>query len=150
HVRRAMNWIMDKAALVQAAGGGVPVANHIAPDIMLGNALAGYAPYKTQGDHGSLARAKAAMRGSKYDLRGDGTCSASVCKHVFVVLDIRAVDEKLFEVVEASARKIGITFKQNKISGVVQAMQTTAKNLPLAVDGGWFADYADPVTLFEP
>ena len=69
HVRRAMNWVMDKHALVQAWGGPLigKVANHIIPDALLGNQLADYAPYKTPGDKGSVAKAKAAMKGSKYD-----------------------------------------------------------------------------------
>ena len=68
-VRRAMNWVMDKHALVQAWGGPLigEVANHIIPDTLLNNLLAEYAPYKTPGDRGSVAKAKAAMKGSKYD-----------------------------------------------------------------------------------
>ncbi len=52
HVRQAMNWIMDKAALVQAWGGPTigSVANHIVPDSMFNNQLAEYAPYKTPGE----------------------------------------------------------------------------------------------------
>src|SRR5205085_10507744 len=65
HVRKAMNWIMDKHALVQAWGGPTigKVANHIVPDTLFNNQLAEYAPYKTPGDRGSLAKAKAAMKG---------------------------------------------------------------------------------------
>ena len=53
-VRRAMNFIMDKHALVQAWGGPLvgKVANHIIPDPLLSNLLAEYAPYKTPGDTG--------------------------------------------------------------------------------------------------
>ena len=49
HVRRAMNWVMDKAALVQAWGGPSlgDVANHIAPDTLLNDQLSDYAPYAT-------------------------------------------------------------------------------------------------------
>ena len=41
-VRRAMNWVMDKAGLVQAWGGPTvgKVANHIIPDSLLNNLLA--------------------------------------------------------------------------------------------------------------
>ena len=69
HVRKAMNWIMDKHSLVQAWGGPTigQVANHIVPDTLFNNQLAEYKPYKTAGDTGSLAKAKAAMKGSKYD-----------------------------------------------------------------------------------
>ena len=68
HVRRAMNWIMDKAALRQtgAARRSATIANHIVPDSLFGGQLADYKPYRTPGDHGSVAKAKAAMKGSKY------------------------------------------------------------------------------------
>ena len=79
HVRKAMNLIMDKHALV-ARRGAVrstgSVANHIIPDPLLNNLLADYAPYKTPGDTGSVDLAKAAMKGSKYDTSKNGTCSA--------------------------------------------------------------------------
>ena len=44
HVRRAMNWIMDKHALVQAWGGPTigDVANHIVPDTLFNDQLADY------------------------------------------------------------------------------------------------------------
>ena len=78
HVRRAMNWIIDKAALRQVWGGPLigKIAGHIVPDSIFDNQLAEYDPYATPGDHGSLAKAKAAMKGSKYDTDRDGTCSA--------------------------------------------------------------------------
>ena len=71
HVRKAMNWVMDKAALVQAWGGPAigKVANHIVPDTLFDDQLAEFAPYKTAGDRGSVAKAKAAMKGSKYDTK---------------------------------------------------------------------------------
>jgi hypothetical protein len=60
HVRRAMNWVMDKNAMVQAWGGPAmgKVANHIAPDTLFGNQLAECAPYRTPGDHARVAKAK--------------------------------------------------------------------------------------------
>jgi ABC-type transport system substrate-binding protein len=125
HVRRAMNWVMDKAALVQAWGGPVmgKVANHIAPDTLFANQLAEYAPYKTPGDRGSVAKAKAAMKGSKYDTKGDGTCSASACKHVLLLADTHAVDEKLTQVIQEAAAKIGITFTVRQVTGAYPVLQ---------------------------
>ena len=102
-VREAMNFVMDKHALVQAWGGPVigDVANHIIPDSLLNNLLADYAPYKTPGDQGSVAKAKAAMKGSKYDTDKNGTCSAKECKNVLLIVDTRAVDTKMLPVIVA-------------------------------------------------
>jgi peptide/nickel transport system substrate-binding protein len=152
HVRRAMNWVMDKAALVQAWGGPAigDVANHIAPDTLLNDQLADFAPYATDGNHGSVAKAKAAMKGSKYDTNGDGTCSASACKNVLLIADVRQVDEKMVPVIQASAKKIGITFTVRSVEGAYPALQTPSRNIPLAERPGWGKDYADPYTFFNP
>ena len=51
HVRRALNWVMDKTALQQAWGGPLTgkVAHHIAPDTLFDNQLSDYDPYRTPG-----------------------------------------------------------------------------------------------------
>ena len=152
HVRQAMNWIMDKAALVQAWGGPTigQVANHIVPDSMFNNQLADYKPYGTPGDHGSLAKAQAAMKGSKYDTKGDGTCSASACKNVLLVADTHEVDTKMLPVVQADAAKIGITFKVRTVKGAYPTLQTPSNNVPISERPGWGKDYASASTFFIP
>jgi peptide/nickel transport system substrate-binding protein len=151
-VRRAMNWVMDKHALVQAWGGPTigKVANHIIPDPLLNNLLAEYAPYKSAGDRGSVAKAKAAMKGSKYDTDKNGMCSAKECKNVLLIVDTRAVDAKMLPVIQASAKKIGITFAPRTVEGAYPTIQTVAKNTPIAERPGWGKDYADPYTFFSP
>jgi peptide/nickel transport system substrate-binding protein len=152
HVRRAMNWIMDKAALVQAWGGPTigKVANHIVPDTLFNNQLAEYAPYRTPGDHGSLTKAEAAMKGSKYDTSGNGQCDAAACKNVLLLADAREVDTKMLPVITADAAKIGITFKVTTIKGAYPTIQTPSKNIPIAERPGWGKDYADALTFFTP
>jgi len=152
HVRRAMNWVMDKHALVQAWGGPLigKVANHIIPDALLGNLLAEYAPYKTPGDKGSVAKAKAALKGSKYDTDKNGTCGAPECKNVLLIVDTRLQDPKMLVVMQQSAKKIGITFKAQTVEGAYPTIQTVAKNIPIAERPGWGKDYADPYTFFSP
>jgi len=152
HVRKAMNLILDKPALVQAWGGPVfgKVANHIVPDTLFNNQLAEFAPYKTPGDHGSVAKAKAAMKGSKYDTNHNGTCSASVCKNVYLLADTRLVDQKLVPVMEADAKKIGISFKLHTVNGAYPTLQTPSKDVPISERPGWGKDYADALTFFAP
>ena len=152
HVRKAMNWIMDKTALRQAWGGPTTgtIANHIVPDTLFNFQLQEYAPYKTPGDHGSVAKAKAAMKGSKYDTNGDGTCSASACKNVLLISDTRAVDPGIVSTMEQDAKKIGITFKVRQINGAYPTIQTPSKNIPIAERPGWGKDYADPLVFFSP
>jgi peptide/nickel transport system substrate-binding protein len=151
-VRRAMNWVMDKAALVQAWGGPSigEVANHIAPDTLLNDQLTDYAPYGTDGNHGDVAKAKAALKGSKYDTKGDGTCSASACKNVLLLADVRQVDTKMLPVIKSSAAKIGITFTVRSVEGAYPVIQTPSRNIPIAERPGWGKDYADAYTFFNP
>jgi peptide/nickel transport system substrate-binding protein len=151
-VRRAMNWVMDKAGLVQAWGGPTvgKVANHIIPDPLLNNMLAEYAPYKTPGDHGSVAKAKAALKGSKYDTEKNGMCSADECKNVLLIVDTRQVDVKMLPVIQASAKKIGITFEARTVDGAYPTLSTVAKNIPIGERTGWGKDYADAYTFFSP
>jgi ABC-type transport system substrate-binding protein len=152
HVRLAMNWIMDRAALLQARGGpsvGV-VANHIVPDSLFGNQLAEYHPFKTAGDHGSLAKAMAAMKGSKYDTKGNGMCSASACSNVLFVSDTQEVAIKMLPIVEADARKIGITFKVRQVNGAYPTLQTPKNNVAISDRPGWGKDYASASTFFIP
>ncbi len=151
HVRRAMNWIIDKAALRQIWGGPTvgDIANHIVPDSIFGGAMPDYRPYGTPGDHGSVAKAKAAMRGSKYS-SGGGMCDAKECKGVLLIADARSVDPGMVSTIQQDAAKIGITFTVRTINGAYPTVQTVAKNVPMSERPGWGKDYADAVTFFSP
>ena len=76
HIRKAINWVVNKEALRKAWGGPFAgnVATHIAPDNMLADKLKGYAPYGS--GKGDVAKAKAEVKLSKYDSNHDGICDA--------------------------------------------------------------------------
>ena len=92
HVRRAVNFVVNREALRKAWGGASAgaVATHIAPDAILNNKLKGYAPYGN--GKGNLAKAKAEMKLSKYDTNKDGICDANACKSIFTITGDRAVE----------------------------------------------------------
>jgi peptide/nickel transport system substrate-binding protein len=152
HVRKAMNWVMDKDALRKVWGGPSvgDIATHIAPDPIVGNLLKGYDPYKTPGSKGSVAKAAAEMKQSKYDSDQDGKCDASECKGVLLLSDTRGVDPGMVAVIQASAAKIGITFTVRQIKGAYPTIQTPSKNIPIAERPGWGKDWADPGTFYAP
>jgi peptide/nickel transport system substrate-binding protein len=152
HVRKAMNWIMNKVALIQAWGGPVTatVANHIVPDMLFDNQLADYAPYATPGNTGSLVKAKQAMMGSKYDTSNNGMCDAPLCKGVLLLTDATAADPKLVAVMQQGAAEVGITFTVRTINGPYPMIQTPSENIPIGEFTGWGKDYADPLTFLEP
>lgn len=149
HVRKAMNYIMDKQALRLAWGGAIEgsIATHIVPPVLYNNGLSEYDPYATPNESGSLAKAQAEMKKSKYS-GGTGSCTASACKGVLMIGDVRAVDNRMIPVIQADAKKIGITFTVRQINGAYTTIQTTSKNVPISERPGWGKDYADASTFF--
>jgi peptide/nickel transport system substrate-binding protein len=151
HVRRAMNWVMDREALRRAWGGPVAgeIAEHIMPNPMLLGRLNNFQPFKTAGDRGNLAKALAEMRQSKY-ANNKGVCTAQECKDVLLITDVRSVDKATLPVIQAAARKLGITFTPRSVNGAYPVIQTTARNVPISNRPRWFKDYADPSTFIDP
>ena len=103
HVRKAMNLIIDKAALRRpgAARSAGSIATTSSRPLLYNGGLADYDPYATPGEHGTVAKAKAAMKGSKYDPGKTGMCTASACKGVLMVADTRVVDNRHGPVIQA-------------------------------------------------
>jgi len=152
HVRKAFNYLIDKKALVQAWGGPTigSVATHVVPNGILNNQLSEYDPYKTPGESGSVAKAKAAMKGSVYDTNKNGTCGAAACKGILLLADTRSQDPKMVAVIEQDAKAIGMTFTVRTVNGAYPTIQTPSKNIPIAERPGWGKDYADALTFFTP
>ncbi len=151
HVRRAMNWVMDREALRRAWGGAVSgvVAEHIIPPTVIGGKLANFHPYRTPGNRGSVAKARAEMAKSKY-ANDKGVCTAKECKNVLLITDVRAVDKLTLPTVQAGAAKIGITFTSRAVNGAYPVIQTTSKNVPISNRPRWFKDFADASTFVGP
>lgn len=151
HIRKAMNLIMDKDGLRKAWGGPTAgeIATHIVPDPMLNNLLKSFDPYSSPGHHGSVAKAMAEIKQSKYDTNKDGTCDAPACKNVLMIADTRGVDAPMTAVIQSGAKKVGITFKVRSVKGAYPVIQTPSKNIPISERPGWGKDYADASTFFE-
>jgi peptide/nickel transport system substrate-binding protein len=150
HIRKAMNWIMDKASLQKAWGGPIPgaIAGHVVPPVLYNNGLAEYDPYSTPNSAGDLAKAQAEIKLSKYDPGKTGKCTASACKGVLTIADTRGVDTRMVPILTADAAKIGINLKVRAINGAYTTIQTPSKNIPFAERPSWGKDYADPYTFF--
>jgi peptide/nickel transport system substrate-binding protein len=151
HVRKAMNFILDKSAMQKAWGGSTAgsIATHIVPDPILDNVLKGWNPYATPGNTGSVAKAGAELKKSKYDPGHTGKCTAKACKGVLLLADSRDIDTRMVPIIQADAAKIGITFTVRTITGAYPTLQTPSKNIPLSERPGWGKDYADASTFFN-
>jgi peptide/nickel transport system substrate-binding protein len=150
HVRKAMNYIVDKAALQKAWGGPIPgsIATHIVPPVLYNNGLSEYDPYNSPNEAGSIAKAAAEMKQSKYDPGKTGKCTASACKGVLMIADTRSVDKTMVPILTTDAAKIGISLTVRAINGAYPTIQTPSKNIPIAERTSWGKDYADPYTFF--
>jgi YVTN family beta-propeller protein len=87
HVRRAVNYVINKRALTNAHGGDLAgaVATHYVPDSLEAGALSNYDPYATDEGAGSLELASREMKLSRYDPQQSGRCSVPICAHVLAV-----------------------------------------------------------------
>jgi peptide/nickel transport system substrate-binding protein len=155
HVRKAVNLIMDKAAMLQAWGGSSfgQIATHITPPIVLNGQLTqSYDPYATAGFHGDLAKAQAEMKQSKYDTNKDGLCDAPQCKNLVMINRNVTPWTDLEPVVVNSLGKIGIQVKPRELatSAAYTTIQTVKNLIPIALNARWGKDYADASTFFIP
>jgi peptide/nickel transport system substrate-binding protein len=155
HVRKAVNLIMDKAAMLQAWGGSSfgQIATHIMPPIVLNDQLKqDYDPYASPGFHGDQAKAADEMKQSKYDSNKDGTCDAPQCKNMVMINRNVTPWTDLEPVVVSSLAKIGIQVKPRELatSAAYTTIQTVKNNIPIALNAGWGKDYADPYTFAGP
>jgi peptide/nickel transport system substrate-binding protein len=108
-VRQAVNLAIDKARLIDLAGGprAAAPAGHLVLDSLEDNLLLSYDPYRTPGSAGSADAARTAMRGSSYDDDGDGQCDDPACEAISL-LAFRLSPEQV-EVIVESLAAIGLT-----------------------------------------
>lgn len=152
HVRRAINWVMNKANLILAAGGSLehPVANHDIPDVLVDNELANYAPFATPGNTGSLAKAEAQMKLSKYDPKHDGKCDvASVCDNVLIAIPNYAPATNMQAALIQSLAQIGIKAVIRTFGNPYAIFGDVSKNIPANTGVPLSADYPDPMGWFS-
>ncbi len=151
-VRRAVNAVMDRTALMEAHLQGrseLPqylgfrqmghVATHVIADSLTAGLLATYDPFPSTGHQGSVAAGRAEMARSRYDTDGDGLCDAPECQGVRVVAEFESVGGLLHEGLAA----IGIEAEVVPLSDDVDmsdpanhtAMQSNWYNWSYPLDG---------------
>jgi peptide/nickel transport system substrate-binding protein len=150
HVRRAMNFVVNREALRKSLGGPTAgaIATHIAPDAILNNTLKGYAPFGS--GKGDLAKAKAEMKQSKYDKNKDGVCDASACKNLLTITSTKETEKGFIPALSQELKSIGIVIKDRVLKDAYTPIQTPRLNIPFSTRPGWGKDYADALTFFAP
>ena len=153
HVRRALNWITDKAGAVRLDGGVVAgeAARHVFPDGVLDDALQSYDRYATPGEAGDLEKAKAEMAQSKY-AGADGLCDAPECKNVLALTTTAYPAPRVAALWKEDYARLGITLE---VKAVPEASSRTrcgvpSDRVPLCLSVGWSQGYPDARTFGEP
>lgn len=151
HVRKAANYVLDKAAIQRIWGGrlaGDP-ATHILPPEMTGGHPTNteYDPYPSPNFAGDVEAAKEEMKQSKYDSDGDGVCDDPVCDEVFHVNRKDSPHGDMTPIIEQNFAQIGINLKTQELLDAYPVVSTVAKDLPVSTYPGWGKDYPDPYTF---
>ena len=154
HIRKAVNWVLDRQALLQTHGGPqvVQLATHIIPPTVLNGRLgADYNPYASEGNRGDEAKAKEEMKQSRYDTNKDGRCDAAACRNLVFLTPNETPYTEAEPVIQQGLAKLGIVLKPRELAtgAVFTTFQTVANEIPM-VNTGWAKDYADPVTFAAP
>ncbi len=147
NVRKAVNLVMDKAAILQAWGGPVSgnIATHIQPPNLTGGSPTGeeYDPYETPNHAGDLDAAMEMMRESAYDTDGDGLCDAPECSGVLMVNRNTSPWTESEPVVVESLAQIGIEVDVREAEDHYTIIQTVSNETPIGMNPGWGKDFPD-------
>jgi peptide/nickel transport system substrate-binding protein len=153
HVRKAANFVMNKAGILRAWGGTTfgQIATHVMPPSVINDTLGqDFDPYKSPDFAGDEAKAKEEMKQSKYDSNKDGVCDAKECSGLIMVNRNTPPWTNAEPVVVDSLAKIGIKVKPRELADHYTAVQTVKNQIPIGMDTGWGKDYADPGTFGAP
>jgi len=154
HVRRAVAYAMDKAALVEMVsrpphlpiGHTAEVATHVAPDALEGSLLRAFDPYP----HDPEA-ARAEMRASAYDRTGDGRCDAPACRNVqMLVLDL-GVNAELARAIREDLAEVGIdlALQLRPRTSYFATNHDPREQIPLDIPSPWGKDYPEGAGWFQ-
>ena len=151
HVRKAANWIMDKAGILQAWGGTTfgDVATHNIPPIVLGDrpgpTVQPLRPPGQQGRRGQGQGGDEAVQVRQQQGRG---LRRPECKNL-VMINRNTPWTDSEPVVVSSLEKIGIEVKPRELasSAAYTTIQTVKNKIPIALNAGWGKDYADAYTF---
>jgi len=160
HVRRAVNYILDKSALLEAHGGDLTgrILTHYVPDSLENDALVAYDPYATPGERGSLELARQEMRQSRYDPEHIGVCGVPECKQVraLTIKGSPSLFPRLFggfprlgALIADDLRQIGITLDVQSPPDMFAQIDDPKNRIPLALTVGLGPNYTSASSTFS-
>ena len=154
HVRKAFNWVFDKAGFRQLRGGETTgeIAGHIIVDALQGNLLQDYDPYATTNAAGDLAKAQEEMAQSTYDSDGDGVCDDPSCEEILTFTDQEDPYPKQAALLQQFLEPLGLTLDVKQLERTAMYTKCNDANSlhQLCAGPAWFKDYADGATFGDP
>jgi YVTN family beta-propeller protein len=148
HVRKAVNYVLDKRALRDAHGGAMTgsVMTHYVLDSLEGGALSGFDPYATPDAAGSIVMARHEMSLSRYDPGHVGMCTAAVCKNILAATipggqfglfaTLYGGFPHLGQMIASDLGQIGITLNVQSTPAVHDMTEDPSKRIPLDLTFG--------------
>jgi hypothetical protein len=149
HVRRALNLVLDRTALVRIENGAgslrpLTLTEHFLPDSVEADLLATGHPFNSRGD---VVAARAMMARSRYDRNHDGRCDIPACRNVVaygVALDswpLRGADALM----RRDFARIGVilAIRHASLRMMVQTLLLPRRRVALLLDQGWLVDFPD-------
>jgi ABC-type transport system substrate-binding protein len=154
HVRKALNWAMDKDGMRQLRGGPSvgEIAGHNIINTLENNILVDYDPYATPDSAGDISKAKEEMAQSAYDSDGDGVCDDPVCQGVLAMTDSADPYPSQAALLGPIFEQLGITMDVKQLERTTMYNKCNDANTHTAIclAPGWFKDYPDGTTFGAP
>jgi len=155
HVRKAVNYVVDKDGLRRARGGDTvgELAGHWIPDMLTGGLNAGLDPYATPNGQGDLDKAKEEMKLSAYDSNQDGVCDDPACESILTITDKAFPYPEQNAILTDSLAQIGLKLDVrmgDRYTFMYAKCQDPTALAAFCPSVGWGFDYADGGTYGEP
>ena len=158
HVRKAVNYAIDKAALLDIHSQGQRAVGqpmgHAILDSLLNNLLLNYDPYATPGSAGDLERAKQEMAQSRYDHDGDGVCDDASCRNLSALAvklgGVSGRDEGNAFASSLASLGIRLDVKVLEPDPFFQALMDPRQHVALGINAGWLKDFAAAGSFVTP
>jgi ABC-type transport system substrate-binding protein len=155
HVRKAVNYAVDKESLLGLRGGPVAgeITGHVVLNSLENNLLVDYDPYSTPDHRGDLEKAKREMRLSAYDHDKDGVCDDPVCRDVYTPRfePLPTVPwDKMAASVQHDLAGIGIMLDVHESADVFGEIQDPTRKVAISIGPAWGKDYINASNFFVP
>jgi peptide/nickel transport system substrate-binding protein len=154
HVRKAMNYALDKAGIRERRGGPFvgEIIGHISLNSLERNLLLNYDPYGGPGQTGDTNAARTEMALSNYDRDGDGICDAAACKGVLALAFDAPIWRAQTKLIRRNLLKVGIDLDVQYLDPLTLfgRLFDRPQKVPLALTISWGRDILNASNYFVP